>query len=112
MIQSINGVKPPKAVYLVLTIDGDQYTTKANGQLEERGTLTIDATKTPASIDMRIAEGPAANSLQMGVVRLERDTLTYKLSAPGAKDRPADFKVQRGSDVIVAKKYKPGTALH
>jgi uncharacterized protein (TIGR03067 family) len=89
---------------VTLVITGDKYTQTQNGQVVERGSLKLDASKTPMWIDLIITEGDDANKTQLGVFQIQNDTLTGKLNAPGSADRPKDFVPTEGAFVFVAKK--------
>jgi len=89
-----------------LTFTRDRYTQTTDGQVMERGTFKIDASKKPMTIDMRITEGVAVGETQIGVVQVVGDTLTLKTNTVGTPLRPTDFKPQVWYVLIVAKKGK------
>jgi uncharacterized protein (TIGR03067 family) len=90
----------------LLTFAGDTYSQTVNGEVNERGSFKIDATKKPMTIDLVITEGADAGKTQLGVIELKDDTLTGNLNTPGVASRPADFTAQDGHFVFVAKKRK------
>lgn len=100
--QSLEGSGQTVAV----VITGDKYAQTQDGQVVERGTIKLDPSKSPIAIDLVITEGDDANKTQLGVLRIDGDTVTTKLSAPGATDRPTDFSPADGYLVLVAKKVK------
>lgn len=58
---------------------------------------TLDASKTPATMDMEITDGPIGKGeKRKGVVALDGDTLKLAYNAVGA-DAPKDFDVKKGS---------------
>ncbi len=89
-----------------LTFTGDRYSQTTDGQVMERGTFKIDASKKPMTIDMRITEGVAVGETQIGVVQVVGDTLTLKTNTVGTPLRPTDFKPQVWYVLIVAKKAR------
>lgn len=89
-----------------LAITGEKYTQTANGQVVERGSLRVDGSKSPIAIDLMIQEGDDANKTQLGVLQLGENTITCKLAAPGAADRPKDFTPSDGSFTFTARKAK------
>jgi uncharacterized protein (TIGR03067 family) len=92
---------------VVFTLTGDKYTQTANGQVVERGTMKLDSSKTPMAIDMFIQEGEDANKTQLGVIKIGQDTVTGKMAAAGATERPKDFEpANDGSFSFTAKKVK------
>jgi hypothetical protein len=46
---------------VVITITGNTYQQAVNGQVNERGTITVDAGTRPMSIDFIIDEGASRN---------------------------------------------------
>ena len=65
------------------------------------GTFTIDATKTPVTIDMKPGSGRYKDKTLLGIAKVDGDTLTVAFAEPG-KDRPASFESAAGSGVVVA----------
>ena len=98
--QDVSGQGPVAA----LTFTGSKYTGTIDGDVNERGTIKLDATKKPATIDLNIVEGDDAGKLQLGVVEITGDTLRMKLSTPGVPTRPTNFDVEDGTFVFTAKK--------
>jgi uncharacterized protein (TIGR03067 family) len=62
------------------------------GTFEEKSaTITIDASRQPAHIDLKPDEGPKKNEIVMGIVSLEGDSVKLCWGdSPNAK-RPSDF---------------------
>ena len=89
-----------------IVITGDKYAQTQNGQVVERGTIKLDASKSPIAIDLLITEGDDANKTELGVLRIDGDTITAKLSTPGSTNRPTDFTPAEGYLVLVVKKVK------
>ena len=105
VVTSINGEEAPAgSPELTLTIKGDKYQQTLGGQVNERGTIKVDAAKKPMTIDLAISEGPDAGKAQLGIVEVTGDTIRLNLDAPGAGQRPADFAAKAGFILIVGKK--------
>lgn len=85
----------------------DTYTVTTNGQVKERGTFKINGTTKPMQIDMRITEGIAAGSTQIGVIQVVNATLTLKTNTIGTPKRPTDFKAEPWYVLFVAQKNQP-----
>jgi uncharacterized protein (TIGR03067 family) len=86
-----------------LILKGQSFT-----QGKAQGTFKIDPTKTPKTIDMTFANGPAKGITLQGIYEL--DATTYKLCVAGPDaDRPKvfDSKPKDGGSVQVLKKVKP-----
>jgi len=72
------------------TVKGDKYTF-AMGEDTEEGTMKIDQGKKPATVDLAITSGRDKGQDQVGIYKIDGDTITFCFNRPGAKDRPADF---------------------
>jgi uncharacterized protein (TIGR03067 family) len=77
-----------------LTIQGDKFTIKMkNGEV--KGTLKLDAAKTPRQIEFMITEGPQQGTA-LGIYALQGDELKLCLAEPGAKERPKALASKEG----------------
>jgi uncharacterized protein (TIGR03067 family) len=83
------------------TIKGDKYTFEFGGMTEE-GTIKLDPAKKPATIDLTITDGQDKGKDQVGIYKIDGDTITVCLAAPGAKDRPTEFKSTEENGFILA----------
>jgi len=86
-----------------ITIAGNTYEQSVNGQVNERGTITVDPSMIPMRIDFLIIE-PAQTTTQLGIVEITGDTLKLHLNMPGANGRPADFNPLADHFLLIAKK--------
>lgn len=89
---------------LALVITGNAYAQTLNGEVNERGTITLDPTRKPMTIDLSISEGPDAGKTQLGLIEVNEDTMKGALKAPGDTVRPTDFTPQEGVITFVAKR--------
>jgi uncharacterized protein (TIGR03067 family) len=83
------------------TIKGDQYTVKQGDDVINGGSYTIDATKSPKTIDLKVTEGQAAGQTMHGIYELQGDTMKICYASPG-KPRPTEFTAKEGSEQILA----------
>jgi uncharacterized protein (TIGR03067 family) len=106
-VTSLNGQAiPDGAPELTLTFSGNKYHQTLAGQVNERGTFKVDASKKPMTIDLAITEGDDAGKTQLGIIEVTGDTMRCNLDTPGAGQRPADFTVKNGV-MFAGKKQKP-----
>jgi uncharacterized protein (TIGR03067 family) len=83
-----------------LVVAGDKYTVHV-GDTVDRGTVKIDTSKKPKTMDIIGAEGPNKGKTFLAIYELNGDTLRvcYNL---GGKERPAEFKTTKDSLVFLA----------
>ena len=105
VVTTMNGQEAPAgAPELSITFTGDKYHQTLGGQVNERGSYKVDASKKPMTIELTITEGQDAGKTQLGVFDITGDTLRANLDTPGANQRPTDFTAKEGSLLFVAKK--------
>jgi uncharacterized protein (TIGR03067 family) len=84
---------------MLRVVKGDQYTLLRDGKEVAKGTLKLDPTKKPKTIDvLRAAEG---SKPMLGIYELEGDTQRVCFGAPG-KDRPTEFSAKAGSGNLLS----------
>lgn len=106
-IVSVNGQSPAgQGVALSVTFTGSKYTQSLNGQVVESGTIKLDAAQKPTAADFAILEGDDAGKLQLGIVEIADDTVTFALAVPGTTDRPTAFSSTGAAGVFVLQKAK------
>jgi uncharacterized protein (TIGR03067 family) len=107
VITSLNGQAVGEGgMEVSLTFTGDKYAQAMNGEINERGTIKLDASKKPMTIDLIITEGGDAGKTQLGVFEVSADKLTANLDTPGAGQRPADFSQREGTLLFLASRAK------
>jgi uncharacterized protein (TIGR03067 family) len=86
---------PEKTRRHQLVIDGDKFRIVRDGEDHIKGTVKIDSTAKPATIDLAITEAPhdgdAAGKTSLGIFELSGDELKWCSARPGATDRPTSF---------------------
>ena len=89
--------------------DGRNYINLAGGEVVEEGGYTIDATKTPKTIDFEIRKGEGQGKKQLGIFQIEGDKLTLVVADPGSIDRPKSIKLEKTDPyvAVVLKRAKP-----
>ena len=87
----------------VLTVNGDTSTQAVDGEVNERGTLRLDHTQMPMTIDFIVTESPTVTLTQLGVVEVVGATLRLHINR-GTTTRPSDFKALPENFLIVAQR--------
>ncbi len=85
-----------KELKMQLIFDGEKYTERIGGKVNEEGTIKIDTSKKPHTIDLNIRTGNDAGKLQVGIFEVKGDTLKLCLAIPGDKERPSEFTSPEG----------------
>lgn len=89
-----------------LTFKEGKYISTIMGKQDESGTYVLDAKKTPAHMDLTILEGKDKGKMQVGLVKVEGDTMTFVVAKPGIKERPKDLEGGEGIAVTILKRGK------
>jgi uncharacterized protein (TIGR03067 family) len=95
---SANGAALPESMLKTgKRISKDGVTTiSLNGRLFFKAKYALDTSKKPAAIDYDMVEGPTTGQKQLGIYRLDVDTVTFCFSSPG-NPRPTEFTSKSGS---------------
>lgn len=87
---SIREGKEEKSKDAVTTITGDKFVTKVGDKIERAGTIKVDPTQTPKTIDATYTEGPDKGKTLLGIYSQNDDNWTICYGEPG-KVRPTEF---------------------
>lgn len=105
-----NGKAADEIVGHQLTFAGDKFTIAAkDGKLLYEGTIVVDTSKKPATIDFKHTTDALKGKTWKGIFALEGDSLKTCDNAPDlTKERPTDFaaKANSGQVAIVFKRAK------
>ena len=90
-----------------LTTTGAKYTLKV-GDETVQGTIEINPTKKPKTIDVKPDSGTNKGKTLLGIYELDGDSLKLCLAPPG-KDRPTAFATaaENAQQLVVYKREKP-----
>ena len=80
--------------------DDKTYTNMVAKEAIEEGTYTIDASKTPKTIDFEIKKGRDEGKKQLGIYKIDGEKIAFVLAAPGATTRPKSFMVDPAESLI------------
>ncbi|SRR6266481_1041828 len=91
--------------------NGDETTTTMGGQVFMKARITIDASKTPKTIDYQMTDGFTKGKKQLGIYEVDGDTFKSCFGKPDA-ERPTDFtsKPGDGRTLSVWKREKPAAS--
>ena len=88
----------------LVTFTTDTFRIDRDGELMMRGKYTVDASKTPATIDMTIEETSNrpehVGKVLRGIVEQSGDTLKWAFSRPDGNDRPSAFATKVGEETM------------
>src|SRR4051812_37925388 len=87
------------------TVKGDKYTFVMGANTEE-GTFKLDPAKKPPAIDLDITSGNCKGNAQVGIYKVEGDTITFCFNRPGATGRPTEFKSTEDGDTFIVATLK------
>src|SRR5262245_24231200 len=101
-----NGEELPKSELgkMVRQVAGNEVTVVvegAEGVATLKSTLSIDATKSPKTIDATRTNGPTKGRAALGIYEFDGDELKTCV-APPDKDRPTEFASKPGSEHVLA----------
>jgi uncharacterized protein (TIGR03067 family) len=96
-----DGAKAPEEQIfgMRLIISGERFVV-ADNHTTTHGTLKVDTSKKPKTIDLTFTDGPEAGKTSLGIYTVEGDKTTLCLSLAG-KDRPKTFKTKSGTDLVL-----------
>jgi uncharacterized protein (TIGR03067 family) len=86
-----------------LVVKDDKYVFTM-GRDKEEGTLKVDPTKKPKTMDVVITAGESKGKTQLGVYELDGDTLKVTVNDPGDANRPKEM--GKGAATFTFKKEK------
>jgi uncharacterized protein (TIGR03067 family) len=84
-----------KKVTLLIDTDG-KATVQAEGRTYVAGTIQIDPTGNPKTMDITFTHGDAKGQTSLGIYKIEGDLVTICRATPD-RDRPTDFSSKPGS---------------
>jgi uncharacterized protein (TIGR03067 family) len=100
--------KPPPPEYVEkgkFVFKNNNVSIYQDDKVQEQATFVLDSAKRPPMIDFTATEGPGKGKISYGIYRIEGDSLTICMAAPGAK-RPTEFKGQGKAGVLRFERVK------
>jgi len=83
-----------------IVVKGDSFSTISMGATYS-GKIRLNASASPAKLDLMFEEGPSAGMIQRGIYELSGDTLRVCFSTPG-KERPSQLATKAGEGRTLA----------
>ena len=80
----------------IVIFEGDKHTLKLGDKVFQVGTLKIDPSKSPKTVDVTMTEGPEKGAVMLGIYEFDGDTVRVCFD-PQGKTRPTEFKSPPGS---------------
>ena len=86
-----------------MVFTGDEFKLVDGDKVLIRGTYTVDPTKTPRAMDMKITEGagPDPEAPAQGIYELSGDELKWCVAEPGTAGRPDKFETKGTTHVLI-----------
>ncbi len=84
---------------ITLTVEGGRYTVMVGTQAD-KGTVAIDASKTPKALDITGTEGPNQGKTILAIFERTGDSLKVCYDLTG-KARPTEFKTEKGTQLFL-----------
>ncbi len=89
--------KEEMGLKLFLFVEGDRYRVLIEDKAISAGTLRLDMSKTPRTIDATHTEGPFKGVVQQGIYEIQGDRMVCAFAKPGM-ERPTEFKTRPGTE--------------
>ena len=89
-----------KGLKFKVVVEAGKYKTYVQDQYVAAGTLKLDASKKPRTIDATYTDGEFKGVVQRGVYELDGDTMTINFAKPG-KERPEGMKTKEGTEQVL-----------
>jgi uncharacterized protein (TIGR03067 family) len=97
----LGGVKLPEAAFSAWRLDLAKGTYALKGaESPDNGTIKVDATKKPATMDVTGTDGPNKGKTFPCIYELKGDTLKICYDLSG-KQRPSEFKTEKGTKLYL-----------
>jgi len=89
-----------KKLEMKLSIKGATYTLTMAGELADKGTSVIDATKKPYAVDIKPTMGPHQGKTMLAIVEIADNSMKACYDMEG-KSRPTAFATKEGSGHVL-----------
>jgi uncharacterized protein (TIGR03067 family) len=97
----LNGEAVPneELAKLSVFVTGDHY--RVEGPVQDNGTMALDASRSPRTMDLTVGEGPSAGTRIQAIYTLQGDLLQVCYATDGGA-RPSKFEAPAGSSLFLA----------
>jgi uncharacterized protein (TIGR03067 family) len=86
---------------VTIVIEKDTLTFKMGKDMDKTATIVVDPAQKPAAIDLTPKDGPDAGKPMLGIVKVEKDSVTLCFPDEPKAARPKEFASPKGSDVMI-----------
>ena len=93
-------ISPEILMDATMTVKGGKYTYKME-ENDEEGTLKIDASKKPATINLDISSGKGQGKKQLGIYEIDGAMWKLCVSEAGLEKRPTEFNAKKDSKQLL-----------
>jgi uncharacterized protein (TIGR03067 family) len=100
-------IRPQTNLKMITT--GDKFVLKAGDEVVVAGTIKLDPSKKPKTVDTTYTEGPNKDQTLKGIYEVDGDTAKFCRAGAPDQDRPTEFKIKAGSGGLLSvyKRAKP-----
>jgi uncharacterized protein (TIGR03067 family) len=84
-----------------MVIKDGKYTLSANEKELETGSIKLDPSKKPKTIEFDISGGKDKGKTQLGIYELQDDTFKFCMARPGEKERPTELASTKESKTVL-----------
>jgi uncharacterized protein (TIGR03067 family) len=92
-----DGVEQTEEHKFKVSFDGEAFTVQIEGVDHLKGTLSLDASADPKTIDLSFTEGPHKGDRMLGIYKWDGEKLNWCTTMPKGKTRPTEFTTTSGS---------------
>jgi uncharacterized protein (TIGR03067 family) len=99
-----DGMKAPEDFVKQITfvIKDGKYSITVEGKEVEAGTIKVDPSKKPKTMDFEITSGNDKGKKQPGIYTLDGDKFTFCMAHPGEADRPTKLESTKDSKTVLS----------
>jgi uncharacterized protein (TIGR03067 family) len=86
---------------VTIVIEKNTLTFKMGKDMDKTATIVVDPAQKPVAIDLTPKDGPDAGKPMLGIIKVEKDSVTLCFPDEPKAARPKEFASPKGSDVMI-----------